>query len=330
MLRAVILFLSFVSHMSWANANPTLCVFDPVGSNGPIYAQMQEYRTQALNWGVSFNIKAYTSESVAVGDFKAGICEAVLITGTQARQFNRFTGTVEAVGGLNSYNELQELITLLASPNAARYQKEGRYEIAGIIPGGSVFVFVRDKAIDSIEAASGKKVATLDYDMASRKVVDYIGATIVPSTVATFAPRFNNGDVDIAYAPAIAYAPFEMYRGLGSTGGIYRFAFAQMNFQIVLQQQNFADDFAQKSREYIAQQFNKSMNYITLAESEIPSGYWLDLEDQQAIDYLAMLARIRTELADEGVYDPQMIKLMKNLRCRANPMHAECSFDLDL
>jgi hypothetical protein len=52
------------------------------------------------------------------------------------------------------------------------------------------------------------------------------------------------------------------------------------------------------------------------------------MPDEQELQYLDMLAGIRDELATQGVYDTQMMKLMKKLRCRANPMHHECAMDL--
>ncbi|WP_370293512.1 putative solute-binding protein [Thalassolituus sp.] len=306
----------------------TFCVFDPVGANGPVFMRMQDYKTAALAWGVEAEMKAYTNETVAIADFQSGVCDAALVTGTRVRPFNVFTGSLEAVGGLTSYQQLRELISMLARPQAAKYMADGRYEVSGIMPGGSVYVFVRDRAINSVETAAGRKVATLDYDLASKKVVEHIGATMVPATVATFAPRFNNGDVDIAYAPAVAYEPFEMYKGLGEQGGIYRFSFAQMNFQLINYRDQFPAGFGQKSREYVASEFDKGMDHIRTAEQGIPENYWIDLPDEQELEYLDMLAGIRDELASEGVYDTQMMKLMKKLRCRSNPMHHECASDL--
>jgi len=306
----------------------SFCIFDPVGANGPIFTRMQDFRTQALAWGAEAELLAYTNEAVALADFQAGVCDGALVTGTRIRPFNVFTGSLEAVGGLTSYQQVRELVNILARPQAAKYMIDGRYEVAGVIPGGSVYVFVRDRAIDSVEAAAGRKVATLDYDMASRKVVEHIGATMVPATVATFAPRFNNGDVDIAYAPAVAYEPFEMYKGLGEAGGIYRFSFAQMNFQLLTYRDRLPEGFGQSSREYFAENFDAGMEHIMTAENGIPEQYWIDLPDEQELEYLDMLASIREELANNGVYDSQMMKLMKKLRCRANPMHHECASDL--
>ncbi|MCA6062029.1 hypothetical protein I9W95_00250 [Thalassolituus marinus] len=307
----------------------SFCVFDPVGAKGPVFDAMRDYQAAALGWGVNFELRAYTSEAVVTADFNAGKCDAMGVTGTRVRPYNSFTASIEALGGVSDYQQLQTLIAMLAKPQASKYMKQGKYEVAGIMPGGAVYVFVRDKAINSVEAAAGKRIATLDYDQASLKVVEHIGATMVPSTVATFAPRFNNGDVDIAYAPAIAYQPFEMYKGLGEKGGIYQFSLAQMNFQLVVQADRFPQGFAQASRDYAFRHFDQAMEHIRQAESDIPQNYWQKLPPEMETDYKEMLRQIRVSLTNDGVYDPRMMKLMFRLRCRAEPGHYECAEKLE-
>ncbi len=303
----------------------TLCIFDPVGTRGPVYNALLDYQTNALNWGVRLQLKAYTNEAVVIADYSAGHCDAMGVTGTRVRPFNAFTASIEALGGLRDYSQVQELIGMLSRPQAARYMVQDEHEVVAIMPGGSVYVFVRDRAINSVEAAAGKRVATLDYDKASVKVVEHIGATMVPSSVATFAPRFNNGDVDIAYAPAVAYQPFEMYKGLGEQGAIYRFSLAQMNFQLVARKDRFPESFGQNSREFSFRHFDKALEHIRQAEAAIPEHYWLDLPEKMQTDYLEMLRQIRIGLAAENVYDPRMMRLMFRLRCRSNPGHYECT-----
>ncbi len=54
----------------------------------------------ALKEGIKLKLRAYSDEKVAAEDFKAGQCDAVLLTGTRARKFNRFNGTLEAMGAV--------------------------------------------------------------------------------------------------------------------------------------------------------------------------------------------------------------------------------------
>ncbi len=325
LILACILFLSVFSTAQAAEL-PTrkFCVFDPIGVKGPAYQGMLDYKAAALEWGVVLDLKVHTNEAVALADFKAGHCDAVGLTGTRIRPFNKFTATIEAVGAIDNYEQMRKLVGMLANPRASKYMVEGDYEVAGIMPAGSVFVFVRDKAINSVEAAAGKRLATIDYDTASVKVVKHIGATMVPVSIATFAPRFNNGYVDLAYAPAIAYEPFEMYKGMGDKGGILRFNLAQMNGQLILRKDKFPAGFGQNSRNYAYSNFTKALEHIVAAEKGIPEKYWVDLPKEKHSEYKDMLRQVRLELRDEGVYDKRMLKILFKLRCKSNPGHYEC------
>lgn len=302
----------------------TFCVFDPIGVKGPAYQGMLDYKAAALEWGAVLDLKVHTNEAVALADFKAGLCDAVGLTGTRIRPFNKFTATIEAVGAIDNYEQMRKLVGMLANPRASKYMIEGNYEVAGIMPAGAVFVFVRDKAINSVEAAAGKRLATIDYDTASVKVVKHIGATMVPVSIATFAPRFNNGYVDLAYAPAIAYEPFEMYKGMGDKGGILRFNLAQMNGQLILRKDKFPEGFGQNSRNYAYSNFTKALEHIVTAEKNIPEKYWVDLPKEKHVEYKEMLRQVRLELRDEGIYDKRMLKILFKLRCKTDPGHYEC------
>jgi len=324
-LIAIMALISSLPALANEAGKQVFCIFDPVGARGPVYSAMLDYQTQALEWGANLELKAYTNEAVVVADFQAGHCDAMGVTGTRVRPYNPFTASIEALGGLNDYKEMQQLLGMLTKPKASRYMVQGDYEVAAILPGGAVYIFVRDKQIDSVEAAAGKRIATLDYDKASVNVVEHVGATMVPSTVATFAPRFNNGDVDIAYAPAVAYQPFEMYKGLGDKGGIYKFSMAQMNFQMIIRHDKFPEGFGQKSREYTYQHFDKALEHIRKAEADIPAKYWLNISADKETDYKEMLRQIRMKLSNKKIYDKRMMKLMFKLRCRSNPSHYECA-----
>jgi hypothetical protein len=320
----ILLLSAFTSAQASELPHRTFCVFDPIGVKGPAYQGMLDYKAAALEWGVILDLKAHTNEAVALADFKAGHCDAVGLTGTRIRPFNKFTATIEAVGAIDDYEQMRKLIGMLASPKASKYMIEGDYEVAGIMPAGAVFVFVRNKTINSVEAAAGKRLATLDYDTASVKVVKHIGATMVPVSIATFAPRFNNGFVDLAYAPAIAYEPFEMYKGMGDKGGILRFNLAQMNGQLILRKDKFPADYGKHSRRYAYSNFSKALEHIIAAEKGIPEKYWIDLPQEKQTEYKEMLRQVRLELMDEGIYDKRMLKILFRLRCQTNPGHYEC------
>jgi len=303
----------------------SMCVFDPLGANGSLFNTAKDYGNSALEWGVDLSPKAYTDEKIALDDFKAGQCDAVLLTGARARPFNDFTATIEAVGAIPNLNVLRTAVKTLASPKAAKYMKQGKYEVAGIMPAGPIYVFVRDKNIDTVEELSGKKIATLDYDEASIYLVNHVGAALVPSNSANFSGKFNNGSVDVIYAPAVAYAPLELYHGLGNKGGIIRFVLTYMDFQILINADKFPKGFGQKSRSHVVKFFDRVNGFVEKEIEVIDKKYWIDLPQEAMTEYNQMLQQVRIQLRDKGVYNGKMLTLLRKLRCRENPAAAECA-----
>ena len=73
---------------------------------------------------------------------------------------------------------------------------------------------------------------------------------MVPADVGTFAGMFNNGSVDICAAPATAFKPLELEKGLGRSGGIARLPLAQMTFQMVGRDEVLTETMAPYPRRY--------------------------------------------------------------------------------
>lgn len=307
----------------------SLCIFDPVGASGPLFNVMKPVKPVALQWGLDLNLQAYTDEKIAAEDFKAGQCDAVLLTGTRARDFNKFTGTLEAIGAIPGDAELRMVMDTLTQPQAASLMKSGNYEVVGILPAGAIYLFLRDRRIDTVEKLQGKKIATLDYDNASLTMVRRVGASVVGSSTANFAGKFNNGSVDIAYAPAVAYTPLELYKGVEPNGGVFKYTLAQMNFQIITHADRFPADFGQKSREYAATRYNEAYELVRQAEAEIKPEYWMYPKPEDVAGYDKLLREVRLQLRDEGTYDARALTLMRKVRCKTNPSNAECAEALE-
>jgi hypothetical protein len=87
---------------------------------------------------------------------------------------------------------------------------------------GLAYTFVRDKNIDTIEKAKGKKFAYLHYDQAQKTIVESINLVAVPSDISDFVKKFNSGQVDVIAAPAYAYKPLEISKGLAN-GALFNF-----------------------------------------------------------------------------------------------------------
>ena len=84
----------------------TMCVFDIIGKNGPTHNIMNEYRVSAIKWGVELTFKSYTNDRIAAEDFNAGVCDMVNLPGIRARNYNHFTGSLNSIGAIPSYQHL--------------------------------------------------------------------------------------------------------------------------------------------------------------------------------------------------------------------------------
>lgn len=319
------LLASSLAHAQGDILDRSFCVFDPVGANGPLFAITREFQPVALKRGIKLNLRAYTDEKVAAEDFKAGQCDAVLLTGTRAREFNKFTGSLEAMGAVPGEEEMRLLYNTLSQAEARPFLIDGPYEVAGVFPGGAIYLHTRDRAIDSVEKLQGKRIATLDYDTASVRMVRHVGASVVGSNSANFAGKFNNGSVDLAYAPAVAYQPLELYKGVREAGGVFKYALAYMNFQVIIHRDRFPEDAGQMVRDEAIKRIDQAYEIIAEAEAGIPQEVWMHPPGEDVAEYDKMLRQVRLSLLDDGVYDERAIKLMKAIRCRVDGSRAECA-----
>lgn len=306
-----------------------LCVFDPSGAVGDAYQMMEDFQTAALEWGVRFDMRPYTDERTASEDFNAGICHAVLLTGVRARQYNIFTGTIEAMGALENYDLLQQVLGLLANPRAAERMVSGDYETVAVFPAGAVYLLLRDRSLSSITQLAGKRISTIDFDPAAVAMVDRIGASMVPADIGTFAGMFNNGSVDVCYAPATAFRPLELARGLESGGAVVRYPLSQLTLQVIARSADFPEGFGNSARAYAFENYDQMMGLITRSDEDIPEEYWLDVADEDRQSYDTVFREVRIQLRDDGIYDGTMLTLLRRVRCQADGSRAECADQLE-
>jgi len=302
-----------------------MCVFDILGANGSVFSQMKDYKTAALGWGVELELKPYTSERVAAEDFKSGVCDAVIFTGIRSRQFNSFTGSLDAIGAMPSYPHLKSVITTMSSKKAAKLMFVDPYEVAGIFPAGAAYMFVNDRQIDTVGELAGKRIAILDSDPAQVEMVSFVGASPVSTSIANMFSKFNNGSVDVTYGPAIVYEAMELYKGLEPNGGVIDFSLVQLTMQILIRQAEFPPGYGQKSREYSLNQFDAGVALAKRYESKIPKKLWVLIPEQDKTEYLEVFRQSRLRLREKGIYNAKALKLMRMVRCKKDPQQAECT-----
>ena len=321
---------SIIGLTSTAQAAPVnVCVFDLLGKSGESYQMAQEWALASKAWGAEINLVPRQDEAVADNDFKAGKCDGVFMTAMRARQYNKFVGSIDSLGGAPSNAIAQKAITFaLDARNSAKMMSNlggKKYEVAGISPLGSAFIFVRDKNINSIEKAAGKKFAVLSYDSAQKIMVQRVGAQAVPSDVTNFVAKFNNGQVDMVGAPAYAYKPLEIYKGLGTNGAMFNFPVLQVTADLIIRPEKFPEGYGQKSRSYFVKSLPKSFAMINRLEAGIPAKYKMNLTAEDKLKYQKLLREGRLDLTKQGIYDAGMMSVLKKARCSVDKANFECA-----
>lgn len=309
------------------NAKQMVCVFDPAGTAGDAFALVKDYALASKEWGADMQLKAYSDERVAAEDLKAGKCDGAVISGLRGRQFNTFTGSLDAIGALTDLKTAISVYQLLAKPQLAKDMVQGNFEIAGIGTIGPAYLFVNDRSINTLAKAAGKKVGVFDFDRAQAKLVQQIGALPVSIDVTSAGGKFNNREIDILPAPIVAYKPLELYRGLGEKGGIVHFPLVQISANFVIRTDKFPAGFGQKSRAWVASQLNRSFGIIGKYEKDIPAKYWMEVPENDKLGYVKMMREARIALTKEGIYDKKMMSLLKKARCQVAPSSFECSLN---
>lgn len=302
-----------------------ICIWDIVGRSGPVFTAAQDQRLRLLEYGVDVEMIPYTSESVVLEDLKAGICDAALISGLRARLFNKFTGTVDSVGGLPTAKHMRILLQVLASPKSADKMQHNDYVVMGIAPAGGAFIFVNDKSISSLAKAAGKKVAVLDYDPTQARMVAQIGATPIASDIVSAPNKFNNGVVDVLAAPLIAYEALELYKGMAPNGGIVNYPLAQISMQLIGRSDRFPNEIAQLVREAFYENYDVIMKRINDEAAKVPAKWWIEIPDKDKVEYEVMMQQARIQLRDEKYYDADMLTLQRKIRCKLDQSRAECA-----
>lgn len=323
--KALVLGAGILMAAEAAQAKQVFCVFDLVGKNGDVYALMKDYQLAAKNWGADIELRVGQNEAVIAEDFKAGKCDGISVTGMRGRQFNKFTGSLDAIGAIPDLKLAVKVMQGLASPTFAKYMTNSKYEVAGVIPVGNAFLMVNDRSINTVAKAAGKKIAVLDYDEAQKIMVQQIGAQAVSADVTNFGSKFNNRQVDIIGAPAAVFKPLELHKGLGTKGAIVNYPILQVTGNLIIRPDKFPAGYGQKSREWVKTQLPRAFGILGKMKADIPQKYWMNIPAADKPGYQKLMRESRIDLTRRGVYDRRMMKLLWQFRCKEDRSNFECS-----
>jgi hypothetical protein len=217
------------------------------------------------------------------------------------------------------------LMRVLTDPKNADRMVDGQYVVMGYAPLGAAYIFVNDRAINTLAKAAGKRVAVMDYDLVQAEMVQQIGANPVPTSMISAGGKFNNNNVDVLPAPLVAYNIMELYKGIGDTGGIVNYPFSQLTLQLVGRAERFPNELAQLVREDFLKRYEELEKLVEQQIGDIPESVFIDISDDDKAEYQVMMQEARIQLRDRGYYDPYMLTLQRKVRCKFEPAHFECA-----
>lgn len=290
----------------------TLCVWDLLGTAGDGFALMRDYAV-GVQKQVQFELKAFPKEDEAVKAYMDGSCDALVATSFTTRQLNPITGSLNAIGATTTPAVAATTIKMLLSPRFADAMRSQGHEVVGIIPQGAAYLVVKDKSLNTLEKAYGKRFAAIDIDKAQQYMIRKVGAEPVAVGLADFAHAFNAGNVDVVASPAMAIAPLELYQGMGSTGGIIRFPVSYVTLDVVVHQDRFPPNFGTYSRSWFSTRMNRMLRNVDQLEQNIKPDYWVELSDTDKAGYRKLMAEMRRDLVADGIYNGRLLSIMDRI-----------------
>lgn len=313
-----------LSNVAWAGKDATLCVFDVMAAAGDTASLMRDFSLAAKAWDVDFVTRIYTDEKEAQRAYNNKECQATVLPDFATRPYNHLTGSFSAVGLIQSDQMAATMIRALSSPKAAHLMREKQHEVAGIIPVGSVFLMNNNRQMTKLSDTVGKRFMALDNDPMYARVVEAFGGKAVIVSLSEYGRVFNSGGADLIAAPAVLYQPFELYRGMGSTGAAVRYPVLYLSLNVVIDPQAFPESFGQRSRNWFAAQLPRLIGNINKLERQIPEKTWMELSAEDKVAYGKLMRELRRRFVADGTYNARMLAIVQRTQCAIDASHYNC------
>lgn len=313
-----------LSNPAWAARNATICVFDVMAAAGDTVSLVRDFSLAAKVWNVDFVTRVYTDEKDVQRAYNNKECQAMVLPDFSVRNYNHLMGSFSAVGSIQNDQMATTMIRALSSPKAAHLMIEKQHEVAGIIPLGSVFVMNNNRQLTKLSDVVGKRFMALENDPVYLRMIEAFGAKPVLVNLAKYGAVFSSGGADIIAAPAALYQPFELYRGIGSTGAAVRYPILYLSLSLVIDPKAFPVGFGQNSRDWFVGQLPRLMGNIKKIEQQIPEQVWQDITAEEKVAYGKLMREMRRRFVAEGIYNSRMLAIVQRTQCALDALHYNC------
>ncbi|MEQ3763119.1 MAG: putative solute-binding protein [Alcanivorax sp.] len=303
----------------------TFCVWDPLGKAGPISSTVDDQKLRSLHYGMDLTVITFQDEVELLDALRTDDrCDAALIRGSVAMEFNKFAGTIEAIGGMRQREQVHLLMQVLANPRMASRLTDDKYTVLGVATMGASYRFTSDRSKRSLADFKNQLMAVESLDPSRSEFVSAIGANPVNGSMMSNVQSYADGKVKGMISPIIAY----LVMGTGQISrdvGIFDTPVAQSTIQLIGHTEKFPPGLAQILREDFLFKFD---NYARRVDNEmalIPGEFWMKdtKADVQKMEQIAL--DVRLKLREEGYYDPAMLRLQRKIRCKFEPARSECT-----
>ncbi|MEQ3694116.1 MAG: putative solute-binding protein [Thalassolituus sp.] len=303
----------------------TFCVWDPLGKAGPISSTVDDQKLRSLHYGMDLTVITFQDEVELLDALRTDDrCDAALIRGSVAMEFNKFAGTIEAIGGMRQREQVHLLMQVLANPRMASRLTDDKYTVLGVATMGASYRFTSDRSKRSLADFKNQLMAVESIDPSRSEFVSAIGANPANGSMMSNVQSYADGKVKGMISPIIAY----LVMGTGQISrdvGIFDTPVAQSTIQLIGHTEKFPPGLAQILREDFLFKFD---NYARRVDNEmalIPGEFWMKdtKSDVQKMEQIAL--DVRLKLREEGYYDPAMLRLQRKIRCKFEPARSECT-----
>jgi hypothetical protein len=302
----------------------TTCVWDVLGKQGPIYASTIDQALRMRHYGMTLKVEAYTNEQEVVDKLKSGECDTSIMSGVQAKQFNDFTGSIEALGGVPSREHMRYLMQVLASTHAHKKMQQGDYHIVGVIPIGASYLFTHEERKPTLKRTFKGRAAVVSSDAGQKAIFDDFGMEVISGqNSAAAAGAYNLADADVVVAPLVGYNMFNLGTGL-KNGSIVDYPIAQMTLQVVSRIDTIPPEVGQFLREDLFIKLNMMYREVEKNSREVPRDKMFKFSPREEKLLDSKVSAIREQITAEGGYNKGMIKLQKKIRCKIDKTRQEC------
>lgn len=314
------------SHMLVDGEIPTrtICVWDVLGRQGPIYASTVDQQLRLKHYGINLEVEAFSDEQDVVDKLISGACDTSVMSGSKAKQFNDFTGSIESLGGIPSRKHMKYLLQVLASTHAHKKMQQGKFHVVGVIPIGDNYLFTHNNKEPELKSTFVGKAAVVGDDLSQKALYEAFDMQLIlGKSTAAAAGAYNQGNADIIMSPLVGYNMFNLGAGL-KNGSIVDYPLSQMTLQVVARLDTIPAEIGQFLREDMFVKLNIMYRQVEKNSRGVPKDKMIKFSAREENQLNLKITKIREQLTKSGAYNKGMMKLQKKIRCKIDKQLKEC------